>query len=450
MHTYRQDGHYKATVTITDNAVTPGTATQTVDIFISNANPTAVDDTTLTANEDTVQIITAVELVGNDSDPGPDDVLSIGRVDATSSKGASVVLNSNGTVSYDPTGSAILNALRVGASTVDSFEYVVSDGNGGEATATVQITVSGRNDQPQPSPDINAVTEDGDPNPISGNVLVSSDTDPDTNDLLRVASFGGQTNSATPVVGNFGTLTWDVNGDYSYTLDNGLEVVQRLADGQSLTEQFTYEVQDDSGAALDIASSVLVITIHGANDAPTPADDTHTTTADAVLVVEANSFDDEVLADGPIAYWQFGESAGSVAVNAQSPTTPDGTFVGVVGLSQPSLVPNSVDSALRLQDNSFVSIPDDALINTYTGDVSQKTFEFWFNADNVDTRQVLFAEGDSSNGFNVYLDAGELHFGAWDADVYGPTVNASVSKNVAYHVVAVFDQPNMGALSERS
>ncbi|MCP4307715.1 MAG: hypothetical protein GY788_23145, partial [bacterium] len=48
-----------------------------------------------------------------------------------------------GSYSYDPTGSATIQALDKGARHVDSFTYTIDDGNGGTDTATVTITVIG-------------------------------------------------------------------------------------------------------------------------------------------------------------------------------------------------------------------------------------------------------------------------------------------------------------------
>ena len=66
----------------------------------------------------------------------------------TSALGASVKLGPVGKYIYDPTGSATLQALGRGQSTVDSFTYGITDGHGGTATATVRITVTGAVNHP--------------------------------------------------------------------------------------------------------------------------------------------------------------------------------------------------------------------------------------------------------------------------------------------------------------
>ena len=92
--------------------------------------------------EDQVVIIEIASLLANDTDANSDD-LTITDVDATSANGASITLNNDGTISYDPTGSATIQALGDGDTLEDSFTYTISDGNGGTDTATVTLTVAG-------------------------------------------------------------------------------------------------------------------------------------------------------------------------------------------------------------------------------------------------------------------------------------------------------------------
>ncbi len=85
-----------------------------------------------------------------------------------------------------------------------------------------------------------------------------------------------------------------------------------------------------------------------------------------------------------------------------------------------------------------IFIPDSPLINTYAGSAATKSIELWFTAANVQSRQLIYAQGNATSGLNLYLDAGQLYFGTWNAGVFGPLVRANVASNVAYHVVGVF------------
>ncbi|WP_033404349.1 Ig-like domain-containing protein, partial [Hirschia maritima] len=80
-----------------------------------------------------------------DDDVG--DTLSITGVDSVSTNGASVALDSDGNVVYDPNGQF---DLAEGQTTTDTFNYTVSDGNGGTDTAIATVTVTGRGDTSEP------------------------------------------------------------------------------------------------------------------------------------------------------------------------------------------------------------------------------------------------------------------------------------------------------------
>lgn len=142
-------------------------------------------------HEDKTLTLQTTQLLANDTDPDGDTLTIIG-VEQTSTLGANVHLNGDGTITYDPrVGLAFLEA---GQSEVDSFQYTVSDGHGGTDTATVSFTVHGRNDAPAVDLDsqdltttglgyIGSVNADGSLSPIA---LHSSIADPDDNSLASL------------------------------------------------------------------------------------------------------------------------------------------------------------------------------------------------------------------------------------------------------------------------
>src|SRR5207237_672436 len=103
---------------------------------------------------------------------------------------------------------------------------------------------------------------EGQPNPVTGNLL-ANDADVDTNDTHSVTAVtGGASGSsdATMItrVGTYGTLVvTKATGAYTYTLANGQANVQALAEGQQVTEVFTYTNADNNGAT---SSSTLTLT----------------------------------------------------------------------------------------------------------------------------------------------------------------------------------------------
>ncbi|MDH4324549.1 MAG: cadherin-like domain-containing protein, partial [Betaproteobacteria bacterium] len=103
-----------------------------------------------TTDEDTIYVIDDAVLLANDTDV-EGDLLSIFSVSATSALGAAVSINSAGDIVYDPTAAALLQLLAAGETTVDTFDYTVIDGKGGEDTATVQLSVAGRAEPAAPA-----------------------------------------------------------------------------------------------------------------------------------------------------------------------------------------------------------------------------------------------------------------------------------------------------------
>ena len=131
---------------VTNDAALSDTSTATVEI--TNVAPTAVDDGYATDAAEMFDLLEVAPLDGvlaNDSDPAgaldPLAVTSTGGL--TTSLGATVVMNADGSFSYDATTSEILLGLGQGATAVDTFDYTVSDGDGGSATASVAVTVTG-------------------------------------------------------------------------------------------------------------------------------------------------------------------------------------------------------------------------------------------------------------------------------------------------------------------
>ena len=141
-------GIYKVDVTATDR---DGLSfTTTLCYAITNPPPMALADGVLPVFEDTP---TTLNLLSNDSDPDG-DALTITQINGTPvtvgvpvtlPSGATVTLNSDGSVDYGPV--AEYNG-------VDSFTYTLSDGEGGTDTATVNLDITPVNDTPVVTPDV--------------------------------------------------------------------------------------------------------------------------------------------------------------------------------------------------------------------------------------------------------------------------------------------------------
>ena len=148
--------------------------------------------------------------------------------------------------------------------------------------------------------DANSVKEDALPHTASGNVF-ANDAHLDTLHVVTAVN-GSAGNLWTPIVGAYGALRLDAFGHYIYTLDNAKAAVQALAEGQQVTESFTYEARSwNELRSYSTDSATLSITILGANDGPSI-----TSAAQAGVVVEdaeaTPSPTDSLSAAGAIAF----------------------------------------------------------------------------------------------------------------------------------------------------
>ena len=123
------NGNDSFTYSITDGHGGNATATVTVTVTPVNDAPEAIADT-LSATEDTPVIYTAAQLLANDTD-AENDALTIASV--TAGVNGSVVLNSDGTVTFTP--DADFNGEAY-------FSYIATDGTHLSNSATVTVNVA--------------------------------------------------------------------------------------------------------------------------------------------------------------------------------------------------------------------------------------------------------------------------------------------------------------------
>ena len=234
------DNVYQVVVTADDG--NGGTTVQSLFVTVNPANdaPVAADDAYV-VGEDGLLIVVAPGVVANDTDPDTGDALTVQNVDTTGTKG-SVVLNPDGSFSYDPNGQ--FESLAVGDSSSDSFRYTVTDGNGGTSTATVTITINGANDAPTAGDDSYDVFE-GDTLSVGNAGVMLNDSDID-GDPCVVSLVSGPAN---------GTLSLNPNGSFTYTPDD-------LFTG---TDSFTYRAND---GAVDSNLATVTITVNGVVSPP--------------------------------------------------------------------------------------------------------------------------------------------------------------------------------------
>src|SRR5882724_3172895 len=124
-------------------------------------------------------------------------------------------------------------------------------------------------------PQTNTATGDANPDSTDGDVLASNSLVVTAVDGITVEPGGAD------VVGVYGTLHLNVNGTYTYTLDNADPDVQALGAGQTAKDVFSYTASDGHG---HVATATLTITVTGTNDAPVAAADVNTVPDDTASV----------------------------------------------------------------------------------------------------------------------------------------------------------------------
>ncbi|WP_141925879.1 Ig-like domain-containing protein, partial [Vibrio crassostreae] len=239
------NGNDSFTVVVSDGQ--GGTDTLTVNVGVTPVNdtPTLVDSNgdplgdsvAVTTDEDTS---VSGSLSASDGD---NDSLSFSKGSEPSN--GSVTVDENGNWTYTP------NADYNGS---DSFTVVVSDGQGGTDTLTVNVGVTPVNDAPVAAADVETgATEGGDE--ISGTVTA---TDVDATDTLTY-SVSGKTPAGFTLTGN------------AWTFDPTNAAYDSLAVGETTDVEVTVLVDDGNGGT---DTQTITITVTGTNDAATIAGDT--------------------------------------------------------------------------------------------------------------------------------------------------------------------------------
>jgi large repetitive protein len=199
-----------------------GTATAGVTVSVVNAPPVAAADSATVIAGTVAPLL--IDVLANDTDANGDTLTVVSLT--TPAHGTVAIVGTR--VQYTPPAGGLLGP--------DTFDYTVSDGNGGLDTATV--TVTGVNHPPTAQP-VSATTPSGAPLTVDLSGYVA---DPDGHQLSL--SFGAVAAGATVSV-------------------NGLSFAYLPAPGFAGTDTFSYTVRDGEGGT---ASST--VTIHVDNAPP--------------------------------------------------------------------------------------------------------------------------------------------------------------------------------------
>ncbi|USF87813.1 Ig-like domain-containing protein [Candidatus Endoriftia persephone] len=265
------------------------------DTAVISVNVLNVNETPVTADDSYAAYsgiaTTTGNVLNNDADEDG-DTLSISDFQNPSANGGTVASLGDGTFTYT---SAADFAGQ------DTFTYLVSDGNGGTATATVTMNVSAN---PPPTVVGDAATVD---EGASVNIdVLSNDSDDNGLDPTTL------TVTTQPA---YGSVVVQPNGSIDYT-HNGSE---------TLSDSFTYTVQDLLGAVSSPAT--VTVTVTPQNDTPAATPQAVTTAEDTAVAITLSGSDAE---DDPLTYTVIGQPThGTLSGTAPNLTyTPDLNFNG--------------------------------------------------------------------------------------------------------------------------
>jgi len=273
---------------VDNNGVEPG-----VNSIAEDAGSPVTGEFSVTAPDGLTEItingqrVTTAQLEGLSSDP----------VSISGDKGSLTLTgfdSATGTVTYEYQQSGLSQDHSAGDNSItDSFAVTVTD-NKGSTTAPQDLTILITDTAPEAESDQNRI-EEGATVAAVGNVIGGSDASAgdvadsqgaDGATVTRIASdnvpasTAANTGGVLEIDGEYGTLTINPDGSYSYALDNSNLAVQGLAENETLNEVFSYTLTDGDG---DTDDATLTLTINGADDGVTVdiPENTGATTPDA-------------------------------------------------------------------------------------------------------------------------------------------------------------------------
>jgi len=323
-----------------DDAFTTDEATAIgAGLSLFDANPTTAD---VDGNDSL--LITAVN--GEAADVG---------TQVTLASGALLLVNDDGTFSYDPNGAfeALSGAGGATPQGTDSFTYTLN----GTDTATVTITLNGLNDAPVATGETLTATNEDTAITYAAADLLGNDSDVDV-DTLSIASVTSGT-GGTAVLNGDGTVTFTPDADF-----NG-------------AAEFTYTVTDGTATTGAVTASLNVTAV---NDAPVASGETLTATAEdtAITYAAADLLGNDSDVDGDtlsIASVTSG-TGGTAVLNGDGTVTftPDADFNGAAEFTYTvtdgtatteavtaSLTVTAVNDAPTVAlNNVLMSLPEDA------------------------------------------------------------------------------------------
>lgn len=285
--------------TIMDQNGQTDTGTVTFEITGVADLPTASPDS-YSATEGVVLTVDAASgVLANDTTDGNvgHTIAANPQVLTSATTGATLSLNADGSFVYDPTSSAVIEALEEGELLTDSFQYTIEESDKDTAMAEIGILVTGA---AEPIPPIaNDYTYEGveDTSPRTGMRLFSGNDDTlfdhvqkgDVTDILTL-DFGTEGSSSIRT-DKGGTVFVNANSSFIYYAPYTKETAL-LNVGESFTDTFDFTVENQAGQS---STGTITLKLDGVDDNPDAIDDRYFVRANDDLIIpqgEGVLFDD--------------------------------------------------------------------------------------------------------------------------------------------------------------
>ncbi|MBS0477544.1 MAG: VCBS domain-containing protein, partial [Proteobacteria bacterium] len=267
-----------------------GTASQVITVQITGAN----DNATITgtadgavveaggvANADAGTATAGGTLVVHDVDAGQAGFQDPGSLEGTYGTFTFDTGSGQWTYALDNARDAT-QALYDGQVVHDTLQIHSTDGTG---AVTIDVTITGANDAPviSAASDTSGAVSEGDDGSAMSDSGQMAATDVDS---------GATQSWSVSAAAAHGSASIDASGEWTYQVEDS-GAVDALAEGQTLVDHFTVQVDDGHGG---IASQVVSVTITGTNDGP----DLFEGAGDAVSATRAET-DAGLTADGTLS-----------------------------------------------------------------------------------------------------------------------------------------------------
>ncbi len=361
------------TVTVKDAAGLSASQTVTVNVAAVNDAPTySASSQAVSASEDAAKVI-AVAATDVEGDA------------LTYTAGAA----SNGTVTVS--GSTATYTPNANFNGTDSFVVTVSDGKGGTATQTINVTVAAVNDAPTYSASSQAVSASED----AAKVIAVAATDVEGDALTYTA--GAASNGTVTVSGS--TATYTPNANF-----NG-------------TDSFVVTVSDGKGGT---ATQTINVTVAAVNDAPAYAAASQAVSTDEDMSKSVSLAATDVEGDA-LTYTAGAASNGTVTVSGSTATyTPNANFNGtdsfVVTVSdgKGGTATQTINVTVAAVNDAPVIASTTPTNYTVDEDGSVEISSLSLDVSDVDTPDTLLSVGlISSAGLmngKIVSDSGKLYY----------------------------------------